>query len=259
MRYWYGFYGICQRELLRFLTQKARFASALVRPLLWLIVFAAGFRAALGIAIIEPYATYINYEEYILPGLCAMILLFNGMQSSLSMVYDREMGSMKILLTCPLPRWFLLLSKMIAVAFISLLQVSVFLLFAYFYGLELTPMGYFYGLLAMLLAAIMLNGLGMIIGAWVKQLENFAGVMNFVIFPMFFISSALYPLWKMQEASNWLYQLCRFNPFTSAVELIRFACYQHFNATAFYVVLGCGIIFMLLAIISFSTERFNQN
>lgn len=182
MRYWYGFYGICQRELLRFLTQKARFASALVRPLLWLIVFAAGFRAALGIAIIEPYATYINYEEYILPGLCAMILLFNGMQSSLSMVYDREMGSMKILLTCPLPRWFLLLSKMIAVAFISLLQVSVFLLFAYFYGLELAPMGYFYGLLAMLLAAIMLNGLGMIIGAWVKQLENFAGVIEFCYF-----------------------------------------------------------------------------
>jgi ABC-2 type transport system permease protein len=47
----------------------------------------------------------------------------------------------------------------------------------------------------------MLGAAGLFISAWVKQLENFAGVMNFVIFPMFFLSSALYPLWKMQEAS----------------------------------------------------------
>ncbi len=69
--YWFAFKGICQREFLRFLSQRSRFLSSLVRPLLWLVVFAAGFRAALGISIIEPYATYINYEEYILPGLCA--------------------------------------------------------------------------------------------------------------------------------------------------------------------------------------------
>ena len=62
-----------------------------------------GFRAALGIAIIEPYDTYIPYEVYIIPGLACMILLFNGMQGSLSMVYDREMGSMRVLLTSPLP------------------------------------------------------------------------------------------------------------------------------------------------------------
>ena len=51
----------------------------------------------------------------------------------------------------------------------------------------------------------------------VKQLENFAGTMNFVIFPMFFISSALYPLWKLQESgADWVWQLARFNPFTYA-------------------------------------------
>ena len=92
------FNGLLQRELLRFVQQRSRFFSALVRPLLWLVVFASGFRAALGISIIEPYQTYITYEVYIVPGLCAMIILFNGMQSSLSMVYDREMGSMRVLL-----------------------------------------------------------------------------------------------------------------------------------------------------------------
>jgi len=100
-------FAIAHREALRFLGQKGRLVAAIVRPLVWLVVFAAGFRAALGLSIQPPYQTYIQYETYIVPGLCGMILLFNGMQSSLSLVYDREMGSMRLLLTAPLPRWYL--------------------------------------------------------------------------------------------------------------------------------------------------------
>ena len=98
--------GIVWREGLRFLHQRERFISALVRPLVWLFIFAAGFRQVLGVSIIPPYETYILYEVYITPGLMAMIQLFNGMQSSLSMVYDREMGNMRTLLVSPLPRWY---------------------------------------------------------------------------------------------------------------------------------------------------------
>ena len=100
--------GIVWRESLRFLHQRERFVSALVRPLVWLFIFAVGFRQVLGVSIIPPYETYILYEVYIAPGLIAMIQLFNGMQSSLSMVYDREMGNMRTLLVSPLPRWYLL-------------------------------------------------------------------------------------------------------------------------------------------------------
>ena len=94
--------GIARREFLRFVNQKERFFSALVRPLVWLFIFAAGFRNVLGVSIIPPYETYVLYEVYVTPGLAAMIQLFNGMQSSLSMVYDREVGSMRVLLTSPL-------------------------------------------------------------------------------------------------------------------------------------------------------------
>ena len=127
VHYWRALWGIVGRELLRFVKQRERFISALVRPLVWLFIFAAGFRAALGIAITPPYETYILYEVYITPGLCGMIQLFNGMQSSFSMVYDREMGSMRMLMVCPLPRWFLLLSKLLAGTAVSVLQVYVFL------------------------------------------------------------------------------------------------------------------------------------
>ncbi len=101
------------REVLRFLYQRERFFSALVRPLVWLFIFAAGFRQVLGVSIIPPYTTYVLYETFITPGLIGMILLFNAMQSSLSMVYDRETGAMRTLLVAPFPRSFLLLSKLI--------------------------------------------------------------------------------------------------------------------------------------------------
>jgi len=109
--------GVVIRESLRFVNQRGRFFAALVRPLVWLFIFAVGFRSVLGVSIIPPYQTYLLYEEFITPGLLGMILLFNGMQSSLSMVYDREMGSMRVLLTSPLPRWYLLLCKLLALVF----------------------------------------------------------------------------------------------------------------------------------------------
>src|SRR5699024_4222162 len=123
--------GVVWREGLRFLHQRGRFLSALVRPLVWLFIFAAGFRAALGVSIIPPYQTYILCEVYIMPGLVAMIQLFNGLQSSLSMVYDREVGAMRILLVSPFPRWFLLLSKLAAGIAVSLIQVYSFLVIAH--------------------------------------------------------------------------------------------------------------------------------
>jgi len=247
--------GILWRELLRFLSQRERFFAALVRPLVWLLVFAAGFRAALGVSIIPPYQTYITYETYIVPGLIGMIQLFNGMQSSLSMVYDREMGSMRVLLTAPLPRWYLLFCKLAAGAFVSVLQAYAFLAIALLFRIPLPVGGFVTALPAMVLTAFMLGAFGLMISSLIRQLENFAGVMNFVIFPVFFLSSALYPLWKMLESSRVLYWLCAINPFTHAVELIRFALYFQVNWLALAVVLGCIAVFGAGAVLGYDPRR----
>jgi ABC-2 type transport system permease protein len=248
-------WGIIGRELLRFVRQRERFISALVRPLIWLFIFAAGFRAALGLAITPPYQTYILYEVYITPGLMGMIQLFNGMQSSLSMVYDREMGSMRILMVCPLPRWFLLSCKLIAGVSVSILQVYVFLTIAWFYEIEAPWEGYLWVLPALILSGLMLGALGLLLSSFIKQLENFAGVMNFVIFPMFFMSTALYPLWKMKESSELLHDLAHYNPFSQAVELIRFALYGQFNEYAFFYTLSAFIIFMVAAVLGYNPSK----
>ena len=128
--------GIVWREGLRFLHQRERFVASLVRPLVWLFIFATGFRQVLGVSIIPPYETYVLYEVYITPGLMLLIQLFNGMQSSLSMVYDREMGNMRTLLVSPLPRWYLLSSKLVAGMVVSLPQVYTFLAIAWFWEIE---------------------------------------------------------------------------------------------------------------------------
>ena len=247
--------GIMWREGLRFVHQRERFISALVRPLVWLFIFAAGFRQVLGLSIIPPYETYILYEVYITPGLVTMIQLFNGMQSSLSMVYDREMGNMRILLVSPFPRWYVLCCKLLAGTGVSVLQAYAFLAIAWFWDIEPPPLGYLTVLPALVLSGLMLGALGMLISSGIKQLENFAGVMNFVIFPMFFASSALYPLWRVQEGSPMLYYVCQFNPFTHAVELIRFALYGQMNWISFAVVGGCTVAFMIGAIFAYDPSR----
>jgi ABC-2 type transport system permease protein len=247
--------GICWREFLRFLLQRGRFFAALVRPLVWLMIFAAGFRSVLGVSIQPPYETYILYEVYIAPGLCGMILLFSGMQGSLSMVYDQEMGSMRVLLVSPLPRWYLLACKLVAIVLVACLQVYAFLAIAWLFGIRMPALGYLTVFPALMLAGLMLGALGLLLSSFIRQLENFAGVMNFIIFPMFFASSALYPLWRMKESSLLLYRISSANPFTQAVELVRFALYAQVEPSALAYTCLWTAGFLVVAMYGYNPAR----
>lgn len=249
------FAGILWRETHRFLQQRGRLVAALVRPLVWLFIFAAGFRSILGVSIQPPYETYILYQVYVAPGLIGMILLFSGMQGSLSMVYDREMGSMRVLLTSPLPRWFLLLAKMVAQICVAAVQVYLFLLIAALWEVRPPPLGYLAALPAILLSGVMLGAIGLLLSSFVRQLENFAGVMNFVIFPAFFASSALYPLWRLRETSELLYLVAQANPFTHAVELIRFALYGQVAWISLAAVVAVTVVAMAAAVWAYDPQR----
>lgn len=248
--------AVTTREVLKFVQQRGRLLSALVRPLMWLAVFAAGFYNVFGVSIIPPYKVYITYQVYIVPGLLGIILLFHGMQSSLSMVYDREMGVMRLLLTAPLPRWVLLACKLAAGTALSVITCYVFLAVCIAFDVTFDPIAWLEVLPALIVSGLMLGALWLFISVYIRQVENFAGAMNFVMFPMFFFSSALYPLWKLQQSgSAWVYYVALANPFTYAVELIRFALYGQFEAISAAVVVGSTALFFLLAVIGYNPQR----
>jgi ABC-2 type transport system permease protein len=249
------FKGIVEREFLRFLSQRSRFFASLVRPLVWLVIFATGFHSALGPSRIAPYQGTVLYEEYVVPGLVGLILLFNGMQTALSMVFDREMGSMKVLLVSPLPRWYLLTCRLLAGVIVAFPQVYAFLACAWLWGIRPPPAGYLYIVPAVALAGLLLGAMGLLVSSLVEQLENFAGVMNFVIFPIFFASTALYPLSRLHEASAVLATVAAVNPFSHAVELIRFALYGQVEPTSLAMTTIGSVVIMALAVWRYDSGR----
>ena len=208
-----------------------------MRPLLWLFIFAAGFRQVLGVSIIPPYKTYVLYEVYITPGLCGMILLVQ--RHAIVAVDGLRPRDGQYAHAAGQPVSALVPAGVEAAwpaspcrSRRSTPSCSI----AWFWGVKAPPSGYLLMLPALFLAGLMLGALGLLLSSLIKQLENFAGIMNFVIFPMYFASSALYPLWRVQEASPLLYKICLPNPFTYAVELIRFAFYGQIEWTSLAVV-----------------------
>lgn len=244
-----GLWVVTERELAKFLRQRERLLSALVRPLLWLIVFASGLHDLLGVSIVPPYRTYTPYQEYILPGLLCMVVLFQAMQSALSLVYDRESGVMRVMLVTPLPRPYLLFAKILAATILGLVQGAAFLAVAALFGIHMPWATTALVLPGLVAAGLMLGSIGLVVSVYTRQIENFAGMMNFVIFPMFFLSSALYPLWKLREAgAEAIYWLALCNPFTHAVELVRFAAYGRFAGDSAIVVVAVGLAAFVLAV-----------
>jgi ABC-2 type transport system permease protein len=162
---------------------------------------------------------------------------------------------MKTLMVSPLPRWFLLTCKLLAGVAVSVVQAYIFLAIAWFWEIDPPLLGYLAVLPALVLSGLMLGALGLVLSSFIKQLENFAGVMNFVIFPMFFASSGLYPLWRVKESSLTLWWICQINPFTSATELIRFALYEEFDPRSAAILVAYLLVFMALAIVGYDPGR----
>jgi ABC-2 type transport system permease protein len=166
------------------------------------------------------------------------------------------MGVMRLLLTAPLPRWMLLACKLVAGTALSVITCYVFLAVCIAFDVTFDPLAWLAVLPALILAGLMLGALWLFLSVYIRQVENFAGAMNFVMFPMFFFSSALYPLWRLREGgSDFLYYVSLANPFTYAVELIRFALYGTLDSAAALVVIGTMVLFFLLAVIGYNPQR----
>jgi ABC-2 type transport system permease protein len=203
--------AIVGREFKRVLRSRARLASTFARPLIWLIIIGSGFSALI------PGGNF-SYHKYLLPGIVGMVVLFSSLLSALGSVQDREFGSMRMLMVSPVPRGAIVLGKTLGATLMGAAFAVVLTPLAWVFDIHFTLEDWLKFLGATLLCSLALASLGMLVASRIRKLENFAVAMNFVIFPMFFLSGALYPTEKLAE---WLQPLVRLNPLTYGVDLMR--------------------------------------
>jgi ABC-2 type transport system permease protein len=200
------------REFVRSFRQHGRLLSTIARPLLWLVVIGSGFERVI------PSQGTVSYKQFLLPGIYAMVLLFTTMLCALATVSDREFGPIRMLLIAPLPRSVTVVAKTLSSALLGFFQAVVFLPLIWILGLRPSLEAVFELLGGLLLSALVLASLGMVLASRLRSIENFAGIMNFVMFPMFFLSSALYPA---STLPGFLQPFVRADPLTYAVDLMR--------------------------------------
>jgi ABC-2 type transport system permease protein len=203
--------GIVGREFKRVLRSRPRLASTFARPLIWMIIIGSGFSTLI------PGGNF-SYHKYLLPGIIGMVLLFSSLLSALGSIQDREFGSMRMLMIAPVPRGAIVFGKCLSATLMGAAFALVLSPLALVFSIHFTLVDYVEFLGAVLLTAFALSALGMLVASRIRKLENFAVAMNFVIFPMFFLSGALYPTEKL---AAWLQPLVRVNPLTYGVDLMR--------------------------------------
>jgi ABC-2 type transport system permease protein len=186
----------------------------MVRPLIWLFVIGAGFGAVL------QQAGGVSYQQFLVPGVLGMTMLFGAMLAALTMVYDKESGVMRMLIMAPFPHYWIVVAKMLAAALAALLQALLLLILLAALGYLDTQMRFGLLVVALLATSAACAGIGMLVAAFTRTLDNFAAIMNFVIFPVFFLSGALYPIDNLPAALKIAAML---NPFTYAVDLLKHA------------------------------------
>ncbi|MFN4044775.1 ABC transporter permease [Limnobacter sp.] len=256
------YWAVIRRESQKLLKQRDRLAAAMVRPVLWLWIIGGGMQALAG----------GDYTARLLPGIVGMTLLFGGMVGGLSIALDKDAGTMRLLVTAPVKTHHILIAKTLGAAIGALVQMG--LLITLLLALEglytlLFPLGFdlqdvlpwvgrtlwpeLHVLLpGAALAAMTCAALGVLCGTFAKSIDGFAVMMNFVIFPVFFFSGALYPIDPMPALARWVALV---NPFSYCVDLLRHAFSSHAEFGLMFatlVLVGATVAMLIVATWKFS-------
>ena len=240
--------AIVTRDLSRAFRQKGRLWGGLARSFMWLLLVGAGYGT---IARVDGAP---SYQAFVFPGIVVMAALFGAMLTAISTVYDREFGMLRLMLASPAGLTAVLAGRAVAASAVGIIHGGIVLVSA---PLFITVTGSQVGsAVAMLVASAAVSSvLGLVVAAPLRSVENFAAVVNVVLFPLLFLSGALYPTTNMP---GWLRAAARLNPITYAVDLMRGALGQPAEFTAWHsmagLVLAIVVAFALAALL-FDPER----
>lgn len=206
-------FTIWQREIIRYLRDRSRIATSLIQPVMFFIVFGSGFRR-----ILAQGNFGVDYIQFIFPGIIAMSVMGTAFFSTISTVWDREFGFLKEILVAPVPRTGIAFGKALGATTIASFQALILLVIGPFIGLTMNLVTFLKLFPVMLLLAFTISGLGLLIASLMKTTESFGLIMQLLIFPMFFLSGAFFPL---TSAPDWMKFLSAINPLTYGVDSMR--------------------------------------
>ncbi|MBU0756605.1 MAG: ABC transporter permease [Nanoarchaeota archaeon] len=208
-------YVMWLREMKMFIRAKSRFFGTLLMPLFFLGSFALGFRK-----MEIPNLVGVSYTQYIIPGIIGMTMLFRSTISGLSVLWDREFGFLKEIMVAPVDRTSIVLGRIAGGVSTALLQGVIIMGLSLFFGFKLTFVSALLSILFMTLIAITFSGFGLIFASQMKDMQGFSLVMNFVIFPLFFLSGAMYPI---ENLPMFIRVLSYIDPLTYGIDGLRAA------------------------------------
>ena len=209
-------HGIVVRDLRRSLRQKSRLFGGLARSFMWLLLVGTGYNA------IARVQGAVSYQAFVYPGIVVMAALFGAMLTAISTVYDREFGMLRLMLSCPSGTMAVLTGRALSATLVGIVQGGAVLLCGPLL-LDVTAGQLAAAAAVLAVSAASSSVLGLLVAAPLRSVENFAAVINVVLFPLLFVSGALYPTTGMPL---WLRSIARLNPVTYQVDLMRVALGQ---------------------------------
>lgn len=248
-----GIIAIWYREFKVFQREKSRVVASIVNPILWLLIFGGGLGASISIS-------GINYQTFIFPGILIQAVLFSSVFFGVYIVWDRKIDFLKEVLVAPISRTAIFIGKIIGGATDSIIQSLILLMlglllekFGFIPGLSLTAVSIAVSLVILFITTTSMVSIGLIIGSRMESPEGFQLITSFLLFPIFFLSGALFPLDKLPA---WLSSLTLIDPLTYSVDALRNVV---LGASQFGLALDFGIMtgFTVLVIImgTYSFEK----
>jgi ABC-2 type transport system permease protein len=215
---------VWRRELIRFVNDRMRIATALVQPLLFLFVLGSGLQQ------LSRAGTHgVDLKTFIYPGVLCITVMFTAMFSAASIVWDREFGFLREMMVAPVRRSSIIIGKCLGGATVAGFQGVIVIALAGAVHVPYDP-ALLLGIFALqLLLAFSITAFGVMVAVRIKQMQSFMGVMQMIVMPMFFLSGALYPVSGLPA---WLAVLNRIDPLTYAVDPMRRLVFNHLDISA---------------------------
>jgi ABC-2 type transport system permease protein len=201
------------REILAYSRDRARLISALIMPLLMIVIFGEGFGRS-----VDTFEEGINYRQFIYPGVVAMTVLTSSVFQGITIIWDREFGFLREMLVAPISRTAIGVGKLLGGASIAVVQASLLFLLAPLLGVDLSPFVILQLWGLMLILALAMSAVGIVIASRVRTVESFQMITQMTIMPAMFLSGIFFPV---NNVPVFLEVLAKINPVTYAVAPIR--------------------------------------